>query len=265
MSGDMPVTPIPPMSGLRILLADDSITNQHVGLWLLQRLGSSADLVSDGLDAVNACLATAYDVVLMDDQMPNLDGVDATIRIRETLPSDRQPWIIALTAAVRPEDKQRCLDAGMNDFLAKPVSLEALAEALARATRASRRLGAPRSGGTHGADVLDRAMLDELAAASAASDPDFLATLAQTYARDADELINQLQAAAERGDTTARSRCAHALRGASAMIGALALPAICAELERPDAGAPEEIGRLVNEARAAHEQLIHALGDYLTG
>jgi CheY-like chemotaxis protein len=259
----------PSISGLRILLADDSSTSQQVGLWLLECLGSRADVVSDGLEAVDACLTAAYDVILMDDQMPNLDGVDATVRIRDALPPDRQPWIIAVTAAVRSEDRQRCLDAGMNDFLAKPVQLEALAEALARAkqaiTQSHGSLGALRSGGAEAAGVVDPAVLDDLAGVSAASDPDFLATLVQTFRRDGSELINEIQAAAERGDTAARSRSAHTLRGASATVGALALPAICAQLEQADSAVPEEISSLVHEARTAYEQLIAALDGYLTG
>jgi CheY-like chemotaxis protein/HPt (histidine-containing phosphotransfer) domain-containing protein len=258
-----------PIGDLRILLADDSITSQQVGLSLLQHLGSRADIVSDGLEAVDASLAVAYDVILMDDQMPNLDGVDATVRIREALPPDRQPWIIALTAADQSEDRRRCLEAGMNDFLAKPVRLEALAEALTRATQAIIHshggLGAPPSGAGDAAEVVDRAVLDDLAGVSAASDPGFLATLVQTYGRDGGELINQIQAATERGDTAARSRCAHTLRGVSATVGALALPAICAQLEQTGSAAPEEISRLVNETRIAHERLIDALNDYLTG
>jgi CheY-like chemotaxis protein len=257
------------IGGLRILLADDSITSQQAGLWLLQRLGSRADIVSDGLEAVDACLAAAYDVILMDDQMPNLDGVDATARIRDALPPRRQPWIIALTGAVQFEDRQRYREAGMNDFLAKPVRLEALAEALTRARQGiihrDGSLGALRSSGSDATDIVDRGVLDDLAGVSAESDPHFLATLVQTYRRDADELINQIQAAAERGDTAARSRCAHTLRGASATIGALALPAICAQLEQTNSAAPVEISHLVCETRAAHERLIDALNDYLTG
>jgi CheY-like chemotaxis protein/HPt (histidine-containing phosphotransfer) domain-containing protein len=257
------------ISGLRILLADDSSTSQQFALWLLQRLGCRADVVSDGLEAVDACVAAAYDVILMDDQMPNLDGVDATVRIRDALPRRRQPWIIALTGAVQSEDRQRYREAGMNDVLAKPVGLEALAEALARAKRAITRshdsLGALRSSGTDATDIVDRGVLDDLAGVGAESDPHFLATLVQTYRRDADELINQIQAAAERGDTAARSRCAHTLRGASATIGALALPAICTQLEQAKSASPAEISRLVYETRTAHEQLIDALNDYLTG
>ncbi|HSY14533.1 MAG TPA: response regulator [Jatrophihabitantaceae bacterium] len=246
---------------LRILLADDSSTNQQVGLRLLQRLGARADIVSDGLEAVAACLTASYDVILMDVQMPNLDGVTATVRIRESAPPDRQPWIVALTAAVGSEDRQRCRDAGMNDFLAKPVRLEALAEALARARRAT----VSRHVGTDVTEVVDRSVLDDLADASGPSDPGFLTSLVETYRRDADELIGEIQGAADRGDRATRSRAAHTLRGASATIGALALPEICAQLEQAEAAESAEISRLVAEAAAAHAELVVALDKYVTG
>jgi signal transduction histidine kinase/CheY-like chemotaxis protein/HPt (histidine-containing phosphotransfer) domain-containing protein len=262
---------------LRILLADDSHTNQQVGLRLLERLGCRADVVGDGNEAVQACTAVAYDVILMDVQMPTLDGIDATIAIRGTLPADRQPWIIALTAAVGAVDRQRCQAAGMNAFLPKPVRIEALADALAQVPRAAKhhtRITPPPDASDQRPlpgipnrdaidDVLDRSVLDDLAAAGAAN-PNFLPSLIDTYRRDARQLITDIQTAADRGDSDTLHRAAHALRGASATLGAVSLPSLCAQLEQADADRAEDLHRLVEQADAAHQLAITALDQYLT-
>jgi CheY-like chemotaxis protein len=115
---------------LRILLAEDNVVNQKVALRILGKLGYQADVAASGQEAVEALHRQPYDVVLMDVQMPHLDGMAATRLIRATLPPDRQPVIIAMTAAALQEDRQACLDAGMNGFVAKPIRLEQLTAAL---------------------------------------------------------------------------------------------------------------------------------------
>jgi PAS domain S-box-containing protein len=117
---------------LHILLAEDNLTNQKVALRMLKRLGYEADVANNGLEAVQALRQQRYDVVLMDVQMPEMDGLEATRQIRTQLAASDQPYIIAMTAAAMQLDREKCLDAGMDDFLAKPARLEDLAEALIR-------------------------------------------------------------------------------------------------------------------------------------
>ncbi len=117
---------------LRILLAEDNVTNQKVALRMLSRLGYAADLAVNGVEAVKAVRAQRYDVILMDVQMPEMDGLEATRQIRADLPASDQPYIIAITAAAMQRDREKCLAVGMDDFLAKPARLEDLAEALGR-------------------------------------------------------------------------------------------------------------------------------------
>jgi PAS domain S-box-containing protein len=124
--------PAPTMSSLRILLAEDNAVNQKVALRILDKLGYRADVAGNGLEALAALEAQRYDVVLMDVQMPELDGLDATRRIYERWPDDARPHIIAMTANAMLEDREACLEAGMDDYLAKPVRAEELATALGR-------------------------------------------------------------------------------------------------------------------------------------
>jgi CheY-like chemotaxis protein/nitrogen-specific signal transduction histidine kinase len=118
------------VSSLRILLAEDSAVNQKVALALLAKLGYRADVVGNGLEALAALERARYDVVLMDVQMPDLDGLDTTRRICERWPPDERPRIVAMTANVMQEDRDACFAAGMDDYVAKPIRPEALAEAL---------------------------------------------------------------------------------------------------------------------------------------
>ena len=123
----------PATSSLRILLAEDNTVNQKVALRLLEQLGYRAEVASNGLEALEALERQPYDVVLMDVQMPELDGLDATRRICARWPADVRPRIIAMTANAMPEDREACFDAGMDDYVAKPIRPNELAAALGRA------------------------------------------------------------------------------------------------------------------------------------
>ena len=115
---------------LRILLAEDNVVNQKVALRMLGRLGYRADIAADGLEVLNALQSHHYDVVLMDVQMPEMDGLEATRSIRR-MPG-RQPYIIAMTAHAMKGDREECLGVGMNDYVSKPVRIEELNAALQR-------------------------------------------------------------------------------------------------------------------------------------
>jgi PAS domain S-box-containing protein len=117
----------------RILLAEDNVVNQKVALQMLQRLGYRADVVANGLEAVASAQRQHYDIILMDMQMPEMNGLEATKRLRELWPDGPQrPWIIAITANAMAEDREQCLAAGMDDYLSKPIKLEELRAVLGR-------------------------------------------------------------------------------------------------------------------------------------
>ena len=238
-----------PERRLRVLVAEDNVVNQRVAVLLLERLGHHADVVANGLEAVQAVAATPYDVVLMDVQMPELDGVGATERIRAELPVTRQPHVIAMTAGALAEDRERCLSAGMDDFLGKPVRREELGAALQRASRA---VAAPQADRTDEAVVADRStprtptppaaddpappvvdasVLGSLTTRLGDRAPGFLDGLLSTWESEIAGRLQELAAAVESGDAARAGRALHAVKGGSASMGAVRLAATCAEME----------------------------------
>jgi CheY-like chemotaxis protein len=128
---EIPVVAATPTGrSLRILLAEDNMVNQKVATRMLERLGYRADIAANGLEVLDLFRQRSYDVILMDVQMPEMDGITATKRLRAN-PDLTQPYIVALTANAMGEDAEACLAAGMNRHVSKPIRLEKLAEALA--------------------------------------------------------------------------------------------------------------------------------------
>jgi CheY-like chemotaxis protein len=115
---------------LRILLAEDNVVNQKLALRLLQQMGYRADLASNGLEAIESVERQPYDVVLMDVQMPEMDGLEASRRITAKWPTKARPYIVAMTANAMQGDREECLAAGMDDYVTKPIRVDALVQAL---------------------------------------------------------------------------------------------------------------------------------------
>jgi CheY-like chemotaxis protein/nitrogen-specific signal transduction histidine kinase len=119
-----------PSHSLRILLAEDNLVNQKVAIHMLKKIGYQADVVMNGLEAIETLQKSIYDVVLMDLQMPKMDGIEATRHIISRFPPERRPQIVAMTANAMEGDREICLAAGMNDYITKPINIEQLAKAL---------------------------------------------------------------------------------------------------------------------------------------
>jgi CheY-like chemotaxis protein len=201
---------------LTILLAEDNVVNQKLALKLLERMGYTADVAGNGVEAVAAVQRGQYDLVLMDVQMPEMDGLEATRRIIERHGSDR-PRIVALTADAMQDDRERCLAVGMDDYLSKPIRPAELAEALERASQ-------PTEG------PLDPEALDRLIE-TAGGDADFVGVLLDSFNDDAPAILQELRDGLSAGDDATVRRAAHTLKSNAATFGATNLAALCAELE----------------------------------
>ncbi len=245
----------PATSRLRILLAEDNAVNQQVALKLLEQLGYRADVAANGLEALDALERERYDVVLMDVQMPELDGLEASRRICARWPAEDRPRIIAMTANAMPEDRAACFAAGMDDYLAKPIRPNELVKAL----RGVRPHEDTRTSSEEAPDdVLDHSALATLRELGGDA---FLAEVIETFLNDAPVLLAALRTSSEHGDTEELRRTAHTLKSNGQTFGAGRFSELCRELEeraRSGAlnGSAELVVRIEREYRALEEILV---------
>jgi two-component system, sensor histidine kinase and response regulator len=210
--------------GLRVLLVEDDDGNQEVETLMLQRLGFEVDVVANGAEAVTAAAAAEYAAILMDCQLPVLDGYQATAAIRGDEAPGAHVSIIGLSVHT---DRQRCFDAGMDDHLAKPFALDALAQVLGR-TASEAGAGAT---ATDGESVLDPAIIEQLRALAQAGNADLLHKLQASFARDTPERLRALRAAVIAGDAEAVAFNIHTLKGSAANLGAREIVVTCQRIE----------------------------------
>ena len=245
----MPGEQITPSRG-RILLAEDNQINQQVSLRMLATLGFRIDIVSNGSQAIKAIQEHTYDLVLMDCQMPEMDGLAATAYIRKHLDPDHTIPIVALTANAFSEDRGRCLESGMNDFLAKPVSPAQLASMIQRWIPVSIPGSTPEiplpsapiviPQPTHKNRVteekssfptLDSRVLQELRNLEGDDDPGFFLNLIDQFLTDLPRHVHALQSALKQQDADAFMKAAHGCKGCCRSIGAMSLAEMSYELE----------------------------------
>ncbi len=230
--------------------------NQQLTRLLLQRLGHTADVVGDGAAAVTAVGTGRYDVVLMDGQMPVMDGLTATRAIR-ALPGP-QPWVVALTAGAFVEDREAFLAAGADVFCTKPLRLQVLAAALESVTSSE---GAPARVDVP-AGVLDDEVVEDLRTLRA----DDLHRLVSRFAGRLPRSVTELRDAAERDEPL--DRLAHTLKGSSGSFGAARVAEVCRELEESQLSTANRaalLDRLEDEARAAVAALEAMLAEVPAG
>jgi polar amino acid transport system substrate-binding protein len=250
-------------ASLRVLVAEDSTVNQKVVAYQLQKLGHSVVLVNDGRAAVTAGERSTFDVVLMDCQMPELDGIEATRMIREReRTGGRRVWIIAMTANVMPKDREECINAGMDDYLPKPVRLEEMAAALDRYTE-MRELS-----GSDGIwrDVVDRGALDGFRELEVESGQSVLAGLVRIFLENTPVVIRGTKDAAAAGNGPQLAREAHMLKGSCSNFGATRMRSVCERLEvAAKAGELSRMNELIAEVEREYDYVRIALEHELGG
>ncbi len=265
---------------LRLLVAEDNPVNQQVALLILSRLGYTADVANNGWEAVEAVRQRPYDVILMDVQMPVMDGLAAARHLSEEWPPEQRPWIIAVTANAMAGDRERCLQAGMNDYLAKPIRLEAIYQALTMAAeerRSNPRAEAahPLSGSATPLEPLAVAVLSPLpdsgtpavnlhvlraALALPQGGEDILAVVVESFLGNTPQLIKQMQAAAANAELADLRRAAHTLKSSSAAMGAQQLASLSRQLEHhAQTGLAAEAPATIDEIRAEFTRVARAL------
>ena len=260
---------------LRILLAEDNPVNQQVALHLLQRMGYRADVAGNGLEVLEALQRQPYDVVFMDVQMPEMDGLEASRRICQAWSDldgetqSQRPRIIAMTANAMVGDREMCIEAGMDDYISKPIRIEELVEALKKAggvgagftntlaektsnltkpalageageageaEEVRRSIDTTPSDNTQaaGLDVSNKPVFDPVIfqqLREMLNQEEILAEVIQHYLEDTPKLLQDLSDGITQGETELVTRTAHTLKSSSAMVGATRLAHLCQELE----------------------------------
>ncbi len=221
-----PAAPAAPRQVLRVLVAEDHPINQRVVVRLLQHLGHHADIAADGQQTIDAVSRQHYDVVLMDIQMPEVDGLQAARAIVRRRGPQGLPRIVAMTANAMPGDRDACIAAGMDGYLAKPIELRDLANALARIGDAAR---AAEPG--LGEMAIDASRLEHLRSMQDASQPTLVRELIDMFEADSAAQVKRIADAQQRNDAAGLRALAHRFLSATQNIGALRLSALCAEIE----------------------------------
>ncbi|MEH2072022.1 MAG: response regulator [Nostoc sp.] len=237
-----PYLPVPATSNspkLRILLAEDNLVNQKVALKQLQSLGYSADVAANGQEVLQLLEKIPYDLILMDCQMPVLDGLEATKEIHRwqenCFAGGRRPVVIAMTANAMKEDKQMCLDAGMDDYLSKPVIKEKLAAALEHWTMLilpKQTVVSKQTISTKDADLVDLPIDWERLHQLSENNPEFEIELLQIFVEDIQARLEIIQMAIAAHDFEQLAREAHQIKGASANMGVTTMHLAAEKLEQ---------------------------------
>jgi len=225
-----------PTSFLRILLAEDNHVNQQVALLLLQKLGYRADAVSNGLEAISALRSAPYDLVLMDVEMPEMDGLTAAKQICQEWGASERPYIIAVTAYAMAGDREKCLQAGMDDYLTKPISESELLRVLQKASESKpvtsvKQIATQQKPQTELKGVIEHKILQSIRQLGGAKGHKLLVQIIQQYLQDAPFILEAIEGAIAKSNAETLRQTAHSLRSSSANLGALNLSKLCLELE----------------------------------
>jgi CheY-like chemotaxis protein len=255
------------LATLKVLVAEDEPNNQKVILLLLQRLGIAADLVANGQQAVDAARAKAYDIIILDLQMPLMDGLEASRNIRE-LDLARRPTLVALTANAFQEDREATSTAGMDEYLSKPITLARLRDMLVKITTASH--------GPPAAIPLPQAAVAAMAATPAEPvliDPRQLDTFIDIGSvgyhdilgdliRDVPDYLNRIRDSIQAGDAEVLKGRVHSLKGILACFGCVAMTTRLAQLERQASIAPALASLLHTELQQLWENSLGAIKEW---
>jgi len=240
-------------------VVEDDPVNQIVAARMLESLGHTFDVAKDGREAIQALSRSSYAAILMDIRMPNMDGYEATAEIRSREGQTRHTPIIAMTANAVQGDRERTLEAGMDDYLAKPVKREDLERTLERWISRTEEAPDPVQETASPADPedpLDRDTLENLFDLQLEGEPELLGELLDTFFDDTTRRLTDLREATSRGDAQAVEQAAHALKGSCANIGAKRMLQVCEDLE--EAGRSKDLTKVPEQLALLEEEFVRA-------
>ena len=220
---------------LRILLAEDNTVNQKLTVHILGKLGYACDIAQNGIEVLEALERRPYDLIFMDLQMPEMDGLETTRHILERTPAGKRPTIVAMTASAARTDREQCMAVGMDDFVAKPVRLEEFRAVVERWGRAKASSGVTRCEPAMPSDgstaCLDPDYIDEIRQMESGGQAGVLASMIDNFLCDSPGKLARLGQVLAEGNHLAAAGLAHDLRGSGGVFGALHLARLLTELE----------------------------------
>ena len=216
----------------RILIAEDNAVNQKVAKRQVEKLGFHADVVANGVEALEALDKISYDIVLMDCQMPEMDGYEATAEIRRREGASKHTTIIAMTANAMQGDREKCLAAGMDDYIGKPIRFDEFQEVLLRWINSKETKKVSEARGEAIEDAIDMSVLDSFRELQDEGEPDLIAELVGLYINDTETRLAEMQTALKKKDTPALEKVTHSIKGSSGNLGIRRIAKICTALEK---------------------------------
>jgi len=264
---------------LKILVAEDNLVNQQLVQQWLRKLGYRADFVGNGFEVLEALHRQSYDLILMDVQMPEMDGLTATQRICEQWPTQKRPTIIAMTANAMKGDRERCLAIGMDGYLSKPIRTAELAAAIEQsglkaqtsadqmpattdANESAPPLVTDLNSDLEGSDspLVDRQMLETTAAALGGLTQEWLDPFLDLYTQQSDQLLEKIRVACQDRDSDKLAYAAHTLKSSSAALGLAQVSQYCQQLEQCGRSHQlETIAQIFSQLEAVSEPSFQAL------
>jgi two-component system, sensor histidine kinase and response regulator len=261
------------LEGVRVLVVEDNTINQKVAVRILERFGCRPDGASDGREAIALIASIPYDIVLMDCQMPEMDGFEATAAIRRMEGSTRHTCIIAMTANALQGDREKCIDAGMDDYIPKPVKPEDLLDVMTNLLQQRKSGTLVNEARNARRPMLDRSALHELEEVGGSGEPGFVASIVRIFLEETPAQIASMRDRAQTRNVQALRTEAHRLRGSCKQIGATSLAELCLAIEdsaKHDPAGPNGAVQLVSQletefaAVQQHLQREYSLNDILS-
>lgn len=256
---------------LNILLAEDIVVNQKVALLILRQMGYRADVANNGIEVIEALRRQSYDVVLMDMQMPEMDGLNATKLIYQEFVPELRPRIIAMTANAMIGDREKCLAAGMDDYVSKPIRVEDLKAALLKcqSVKGDLQLESKETGQQGEKEInhnsaIDFAVLESICEMAGDEASYLVEEMVTSYLDDTETRLQAIASAIEATDAEAIFQAAHSMKSSSANLGAVNLTQLCEELEQSGRNKTiENTPDLLSTAESEFQQVQQELRSFL--
>jgi CheY-like chemotaxis protein/HPt (histidine-containing phosphotransfer) domain-containing protein len=249
---------------LRILIAEDNPVNQKLALRVLEKMGYRADAVGNGIEVIESLNRQIYDVIFMDVQMPEMDGLESTRRIRQKFAKEDQPLIVAMTANAMKGDRESCLEAGMDDYISKPIRIAEIQTILEQSKPLYREAEGEQASSPTAEDVQPPVDQETLNSLRKEMGQEVLNELAQLFLEETKEIVNSIQQTADVQDPEGLRSAAHSLKGASLNMGAHPLAKVCEAIEhRARDRELDGIASLVRQMGAHYQKVCHALEEII--